>query len=396
MALLGCVLAMALGVRVGRADESADQSESTRASVWSSQIDAQGVAQIELHLDRLPALARRSVTTWPANDPRWSKLIKLQVGATPDAKRVGMLGETQVPGELVVFVPRFPLRPALTYCASIDTSLFSGDEQVAWRQVQPLVLERTASKSVQPTRVTAVYPSADVLPENLLRFYVHFSGPMRRGSVYDHVQLLNESGAAVDLPFLEIAEELWSADGKRITLLFDPGRIKRGLKPREEHGPILEEGHRYTLAIDAQWCDAAGRPLAEKFTKQFSVTAPDSQQPATERWTIAAPAANTQDPLTVHFDEPLDEAMLQRVLTVVDSANQPVPGAIKVTAHETSWTFHPTANWNSGQYSLKIDTVLEDVAGNSLRRPFELDVFREIQTQVTSESTRIPFEVTLP
>ena len=39
------------------------------------------------------------------------------------------------------------------------------------------------------------------------------------------------SGQAVADPFLELDEELWSTDGRRFTLLFDPGRIKRGLKP---------------------------------------------------------------------------------------------------------------------------------------------------------------------
>ena len=55
----------------------------------------------------------------------------------------------------------------------------------------------------------------------------------------------------MDAPFLELDEELWSPDGTRFTLVFDPGRIKRGLKPREEAGPILEAGKSY------QWSSIA-------------------------------------------------------------------------------------------------------------------------------------------
>ena len=44
----------------------------------------------------------------------------------------------------------------------------------------------------------------------------------------------------------------------RFTLLFDPGRIKRGLKPAQRRvGPVLEEGKSYTLVIDRGWTDAA-------------------------------------------------------------------------------------------------------------------------------------------
>jgi hypothetical protein len=95
-----------------------------------------------------------------------------------------------------------------------------------------------------------VYPTSSKLPENHLRFYVHFSAPMSRGEAYEHLRLLRKNGEPVYLPFLEIGEELWDKSGMRLTLLFDPGRVKRGLKPREENGPVLEEGEEYTLVIE--------------------------------------------------------------------------------------------------------------------------------------------------
>ena len=69
---------------------------------------------------------------------------------------------------------------------------------------------------------------------------------MSRGEVYRRVRLVGEQGD-VDLPFLELGEELWDPEGRRLTLLFDPGRIKRGLKPREDAGQILQPGKRYAL-----------------------------------------------------------------------------------------------------------------------------------------------------
>ena len=112
-----------------------------------------------------------------------------------------------------------------------------------------------------------VYPTADRLPENQLKFYVVFSAPMARGGVYRHINLLDERGKAVDLPFLELDQELWDKSAQRLTVFCDPGRIKRGLKPREEFGPVLVEGKRYTLVIDTGLEDANGNPLKERFQK---------------------------------------------------------------------------------------------------------------------------------
>ena len=105
--------------------------------------------------------------------------------------------------------------------------------------------------------VIAVYPSANRLPENTLRMYVHFSGPVARGNVYRHMKLVRDDGVEVRDPFLALEEELWSADGNRLTVLFHPGRVKRGLVPREEEGPILEDGRTYTFDIsDSRTCAA--------------------------------------------------------------------------------------------------------------------------------------------
>ena len=80
---------------------------------------------------------------------------------------------------------------------------------------------------------------------------------MSRGEAYRHIRLLDATGKPVAAPFLELDEELWSDDGKRFTLLFDPGRIKRGLKPREELGPVLEAGKSYEL-VDRPRLDRRG------------------------------------------------------------------------------------------------------------------------------------------
>src|SRR5690606_16524905 len=108
---------------------------------------------------------------------------------------------------------------------------------------------------------------------------------------------------------------------------------KRGLLPRDQEGPALEEGKSYTLVVDAAWPDATGRPLGGEFRRNFRIAAPDETQPDPEHWTIAPGRAGTTEPLVVGFEEPLDHAMLHRVLTVKrDGAT--IAGTIRVDRGE--------------------------------------------------------------
>ena len=159
---------------------------------------------------------------------------------------------------------------------------------------------------------------------------------MSRGEAYRHIRLLDAKGKPVDAPFLELDEELWSRDGMRFTLLFDPGRIKRGLKPREDLGPVLEAGKSYQLVIDRDWPDAEGNPLKAEFRKTLRAGPPDETSPDPKTWEIRPPAPETRDPLEVRFPEPLDRALLDRLIVVQDAAGKAVPGRIAVEAEETA------------------------------------------------------------
>src|SRR5205823_11683424 len=142
-----------------------------------------------------------------------------------------------VEGTVLRFEPRFPLQRGLRYQVVFRQALLP-DANIQKPDVNAeFMIPKLAAGP--PTVVEHVYPSRDKLPENQLKFYLHFSAPMSRGEAYQQIQLLDEKGKVVELPFLELDEELWDPDGKRFTLFFDPGRIKRGLKPREEVGPAL-------------------------------------------------------------------------------------------------------------------------------------------------------------
>jgi hypothetical protein len=293
-----------------------------------------------------------------------------------------VFGEVRAEKGGLVFEPRFPFKPGVEYRAVFESK---------GRRVEQ-TFRLPSPPSSPPTVVRAVFPSRDVLPENLLKFYLHFSAPMSRREAYDRVHLLDASGKKVELPFLEIGEELWDRAGTRLTLLFDPGRIKRGLKPREDSGPALEEGKSYTLVIDAGWPDAEGRPLKEGHRKPFKVGAPDDRQPDPKSWKVLAPKAGSKEPLAVQFEESLDEAMLHRSLAVLGPDGKTVDGKIEIALQETLWSFIPAAPWKEGKHALAVDAVLEDMAGNSIDRPFEVDVVRPVDQAIKSKTIRLPFE----
>jgi hypothetical protein len=295
-----------------------------------------------------------------------------------------LLGTYSVTRETLSFKPRFPLQRGVRYRAAVRAT---GDK---------LPVEKTfllPKPQMPPTVVTQVYPTRSALPENLLRFYIHFSAPMARGDVYKYIRLLGDNDKPVESPFLELEQELWDATSRRFTLFIHPGRIKRGLVPREELGPVLEQGKSYTLEISREWSDANGEPLKETYRKRFTVSASNETQPDPKTWKLQTPAAGKREPLVVTFPKPLDEGMLERVLVVKNEAGQELEGTIAVTDEETRWRFTPTEPWRAGAYRIIVDTALEDPAGNSIKRPFEVDVFRPVESRVKKETVEVPFAV---
>jgi hypothetical protein len=245
----------------------------------------------------------------------------------------------------------------------------------------------------KPTHVTHIDPTSERLPENQLKFYIHFSAPMGRGDAYRHIHLERDDGTEVEAAFLELGEELWDPDQRRFTLLCDPGRVKRGLKPREELGPVLEEGHDYTLVVDRDWRDAAGQPLAERAVKKFHVLAPDDTPIDPAAWKLTSPPAGTRDALEVRFPEPLDHALLERVVWVAATDGERLAGTVEIDENETRWRFTPAEPWPAGDYQLVADTALEDLGANAIGRAFDVDVFAPISTRIESKTISLPFTV---
>jgi hypothetical protein len=302
-----------------------------------------------------------------------------------DAPNVpSLLGKYRIENKALIFAPQFPLQPGVSYRA---VARLPGATPIS------TVITVPKPDMTPTTVVERIYPTNNVLPENQLKFYIHFSSPMARGSAYDHVSLVDESGKRVEAPFLELGEELWDPTGRRFTLFIDPGRIKRGLLSQQELGIALHEGKRYSLVISKNWKDAKGRLLAADSRKTFTVGPADRKTVDLKSWTIRPPRTGTRNTLTVEFPEPMDHAILEREIDVVTSAGGVIKGGVAVGPGERSWVFTPDTAWKSGTYSIRVGTALADLAGNMIDRPFEIDVFDRVEKNLDRSTRSLQFKV---
>jgi len=264
---------------------------------------------------------------------------------------------------------------------------------VVWRD-DVTVLDRPECGGAPTTTVEALYPSAPALPRNQLRLYVHFSAPMTEGVAARHVYVVDgASGEQLIDALLETTVELWDRDRRRLTLLFDPGRIKRGLVPHEQLGYPLVPGRPVEVVIDAGFPDALGRPLMRRFSRRYDV-GPDIRlhvDPAS--WVLHPPPASSVDPLVVDFDRPLDHGLVQHCLSVRTSGGGAVAGKSGTAPEERAWAFFPAQGWTAGAYELEVDHSLEDLAGNSVARVFDRDLSDPLDDPRPARPVRVPFVV---
>jgi len=313
----------------------------------------------------------------PAKD--WSVVFAVYTGPQGSPP---LIGSYAVESGTLVFRPKYPFAAGVSYRAVFRPP---GGEQIEKTFDGP-------ARAVTPlARVENVYPSAPVLPANLLRLYIRFTAPMSRGEAAARVHMLDAKGIALPGVFLA-GEELWDPAGTRLTMTFDPGRIKRGLTSNEAMGSPIAVGKLYTLVIDREWRDARGVGMAEGFRKSFRGGPAERTPPDPKTWRITAPKAGTSEALVLTFPKPMNYALLQRMLQVTMGQGS-IAGTVSTAQQETEWRFVPQSPWRTGGYQLVADTGIEDLAGNRIGLPFDVDVFEHVTEHITTKTISLPFAV---
>jgi hypothetical protein len=273
-----------------------------------------------------------------------------------------VIGQVQQTHFGLTFTPQSPFLAGQTYEA-----VFIGADRRQSATVHTFPIEAPEPELLE------VFPSGDTVPANHLKFYLNFSERMAQGNIFRHFRLTDlATGIPVEEPFRET--ELWSDDGKRLTLWLHPGRQKTGVNLNVDLGPVLKPRRRYALEIAADWKSDAGVALSQTERKIFTTEVADRSQPEPRRWTVSAPQAGSRAPLILTFNGPLDWALLHTLLTVLNARDEEVSGTLNVTRQETQWRFIPERPWESGIHRVRIGWELEDLAGNNLLRKFEVNL----------------------
>src|SRR5258708_35421725 len=92
---------------------------------------------------------------------------------------------------------------------------------------------------------------------------------MRQGAAAERVRLARDGGSVLAGALLPAEHELWDASRRRLTVLLDPARIKRGLPAHLEAGYPLRPGQPFRLIVGSGFLDAQGLPLRAPAQRRY-------------------------------------------------------------------------------------------------------------------------------
>ncbi len=305
---------------------------------------------------------------------------RILIRLVKEGKPLAIFGNYKVDNDEVIFDPLIPFTRGIRYEIAADG-----------RIVKEITIPFADSE--QAPVLLAIYPTQDTVPENLLKIYLHFSKPMREGKSLEYLALLKNDQDTLRKVFLDLQPELWNNDGTMLTVWLDPGRIKRGLQPNKQLGAPLQEGEHYTLVVSDHWKDIQGSSLKKPYFKKFVTTKRDSLSPDPETWIVQSPAPGSLDELDIDLKSSLDYGLLTSALHVVDENEKTVLGKWRVDKEERNVRFLPDKPWREGRYQLQIETRLEDLAGNNINRPFDVDVRSQVKKVRDGKILSLSFNV---
>jgi hypothetical protein len=250
-----------------------------------------------------------------------------------------------------------------------------------------------STRKAEPPEVLHVYPSCESLPENLLRFYIRFSNSMQRGYAAKEIVVLDADGATVPDVLYRAPVELWDREMRILTVLLDPGRLKRAVGPNRELGAPMKVGKTYGLAIGTGVLDSSGYGLRHSIVKRFNVTEAVRARVDLMSWSLALPATNTRQQLVLMFPSSLDWALLSNSVAVLSAEGCEVDGRIVIDESETRWAFTPAAAWTAGKYRVRVASGLEDVCGNNTLTAFDTAFCPDSEQWPDTASPTLGFEM---
>lgn len=282
---------------------------------------------------------------------------------------VGEESQTSVIGVIVGTEDKYTFTPAIAFTPGQNYTIRKKDTQLLASFKIPKQTNRKAAE------LLAIHPKGDTVPENLLKMYFEFGQPMQEiGNALDFISVTNKTDGVEIRPFLRLESELWSKERTVLTLWLDPGRIKTDLIPNKERGLPLTAGHNYIITIDSVWKSREGSPLDRKYTKRFYVGPRDDKRPKISEWQLRIDDTDTIRKLSVDFGEPLDAFLAKETIRIYDMNDERIPGAFSLNEDGRILRFVPENDWSTEEIIIRVESRLEDLAGNNLNRLFDTNL----------------------
>ena len=248
----------------------------------------------------------------------------------------------------------------------------------------------STTKTASP-RVLAVHPNLNRLPANILRAHIVFDRPMQTAEAIEHIKLINDRGIDISNALLDFKDGLWTTDGKILTVLFHPGRVKTGLVGGDRYGSIftkseeapsscsdltrrkppsgrcafqggvsLTEGRAYQLVVRDKILGANGKSLESDYYHSFEIA------PAIRQGFSAIPdkLLLEENVVRIETNQPLDWLSLQTYLAVTDESDRRLKANFSLTANGKAIVVRMDEFTVKSRRFLRVHPMLEDVAGN--------------------------------
>src|SRR5262249_53187510 len=143
----------------------------------------------------LPAAAAKGLPAGELKQEQGERLLSFaRIDPRSGKPGDGMFGRYEHDKGKLIFTPRHALLDGQRYRATLTPG-----EKLKTATVEYAV---PAKVVVGVPSVMMIYPTTDVLPANLLKFYVHFSRPMRQtATIFDHLRIVDDKGNVVEDPW---------------------------------------------------------------------------------------------------------------------------------------------------------------------------------------------------
>lgn len=333
-------------------------------SFFFAETSASSVNFGEIRTTQLPEEIANRLRESNLNQQEWSSFFNLKTESSNPA----VLGDYSVRNNQIVFTPRFLPDPSISYIISFSNAKLNSIFDTSLNnEIFTEKVNFSAIDSKEP-EVVSISPDLTTFPENILRIYVEFNSPMSFENPYHFISIKNNQGEQLVEPFVIIPEGLWNIDRTRLTILFHPGRIKRGVGPNMTEGDILENGKKYIMEISKEWKGSSGKTLNSSFQKSFTVSYPLREKINFIEWDLIA---NEDGVLYIKTLHPLDQVLAKRMLFIKAKEGDIQPSRVEfISAYQLRITW---SKQSVSEYELIIDPRLEDICGNNPLNAFDYE-----------------------